>query len=228
MDTMPIFTYVARVNDGMPLVASMQQHSDAHAMAQYKQQAKKILKRLSSLASLPTEMSIESNEYVFHYVIADGVCFLMLERASYPARVAFSYLREIQTGFEHELRRDHGEEWRQVIDTASRPYAFIKFDKFISQRLKDYSDPDSSVTMSALNSQVSEVHSIMRKNIQDVLARGAHLDHMSTVSQDLLDKSKQFSWGAKRRNVLESLKKYLPCILLVFVVIVVFYLRFLR
>lgn len=30
--------------------------------------------------------------------------------------------------------------------------------------------------MSALNSQVSEVHSIMRKNIQDVLARGAHLD----------------------------------------------------
>lgn len=43
-------------------------------------------------------------------MIADGVCFLMLERASYPARVAFSYLREIQTGFEHELRRDHGEE----------------------------------------------------------------------------------------------------------------------
>ena len=56
----------------------------------------------------------------------------------------------------------------------------------------------------------------------------ACLTDMSTVSQDLLDKSKQFSWGAKRRNVLESLKKYLPCILLVFVVIVVFYLRFLR
>ena len=84
----------------------MQQHSDAQAMAQYKQQvapatcphpaplhalpaachcaartadmdvcvgtsrnqAKKILKRLSSLSSLPTEMSIESNEYVFQCV----------------------------------------------------------------------------------------------------------------------------------------------------------------
>lgn len=43
------------------------------------------------------------------YVIADGVCFLMLVRASYPARLAFSYLREIQTGFEQELRREHKE-----------------------------------------------------------------------------------------------------------------------
>lgn len=72
----------------------MQQHSDAHAMAQYKQQvgcgvhtrsmgmpsadgrpqAKKILKRLSSLASLPTEMSIESNEYVFQCVCLRALC----------------------------------------------------------------------------------------------------------------------------------------------------------
>jgi len=104
--------------------------------------------------------------------------------------------------------------------------------------------------MSALNAQVSEVHSIMRRNIQDVLARGEQLERtcvcvcvcvcvscqavashalgtdMSSVSQDLLDKSKQFSWGAKRRNIMESFKKYLPCFVLLFVVLVVIYLRF--
>ena len=51
---------------------------------------------------------------------------------------------------------------------------------------------------------------------------------MSNVSQDLLDKSKQFSWGAKRRNMLESLKKYLPCLVLLLIVLIVVYLRFLR
>ena len=43
------------------------------------QQAKKILKRLSSLATLPTEMSIDSGDYVFQCVgwiavVASGSC----------------------------------------------------------------------------------------------------------------------------------------------------------
>lgn len=223
--TMPIFTYVARVTDGMPLVASMQQHGDEH-MTKYKQQARKIFKRLSSLASLPTEMSIESNEFVFHYIIADGVCFLMLVRAAYPARVAFAFLREIQAGFERDLRLTHGDNWRQAVDTASRPYAFLKFEKFISHKLKEYSNPDSAVSMSALNSEVSEVHSILRKNIQDVLTRGDHLNHMSNLSQELVDKSKKFSWGAKRRNILESFKKWLPCLVLLLIVLIVVYMKF--
>ena len=127
-------------------------------------------------------------------------------------------------------------------------------DKFISQRLKDYSNPDSNVSMSALNSQVSEVHSVLRKNIQDVLARGGHIDRacqlarlshyssgligsvhclcvsadMANISEELRQKSKEFAWGAKRRNLMESMKKYLPCIVVLVLVLLVVYVRFLR
>ena len=48
-----------------------------------------------------------------------GVCYLTLAEKSYPKRLAFQYLEELQS----EFSRLYGRQ----IDTATRPYAFIKF-----------------------------------------------------------------------------------------------------
>lgn len=61
------------------------------------------------------------------YLIQEGVCYLTLSDRSFPKRLAFVYLEEIHAGFVEELERDYGGNWRDIVTTVARPYAFIKF-----------------------------------------------------------------------------------------------------
>ncbi|ETO82043.1 hypothetical protein F444_03745 [Phytophthora nicotianae P1976] len=194
---MPIITFVARVSDGMLLVASMESIGDANGnLDTYKQQAKQIMKRLDQRS--PTKCSIESGAYTFHYLIQEGVCYLTLADRGFPKRLAFLYLEEVHAGFVEELERDSGSNWRDVVTTVARPYAFIKFgkkasfllvalvvhkycdttDKFIQKKRKEYADPSSSQNMHRLNDDLADIHNIMRKNIQEVLNRGERVERM--------------------------------------------------
>ena len=94
----------------------------------YRNQAKQILKKLNPRST--AKMSIESNPYVFHYVIDQGICYLALVHKVYPKRLAFLFLEEIAKDFESELRHEHGEEWLRAVETVGRQYAFIKFGKY--------------------------------------------------------------------------------------------------
>ena len=53
------------------------------------------------------------------YINQDGVCYMCLTEKSYPKRLAFNYLEE--------LLKEFMAKYRDEVDTASRPYAFIKF-----------------------------------------------------------------------------------------------------
>jgi vesicle transport protein SEC22 len=53
-----------------------------------------------------------------------------LSDRSFPKRLAFLYLEEIHAGFVEELERDYGGNWRDIVTTVARPYAFIKFGAF--------------------------------------------------------------------------------------------------
>ena len=52
-------------------------------------------------------------------MIEFGVCYLCISEKSYPKKLAFSYLEELQKEFHQNYGQD--------VDTAARPYAFIKF-----------------------------------------------------------------------------------------------------
>jgi vesicle transport protein SEC22 len=87
---MPIeHVYIARVIDGLILVASMEQNAGSgnDRMEPYKQQAKQLLKRLNPRST--SKMSIESGSYTFHYMIDNGICYLSLTEKAYPKRLAF-------------------------------------------------------------------------------------------------------------------------------------------
>ncbi|CAM9282550.1 unnamed protein product [Ectocarpus sp. 8 AP-2014] len=108
---MPVLTFVARVMDGLLLVASMDSGSDSAATVDVcRSQAKQILKRLNPRSV--AKCSIESRPYVFHYMIEQGICYLTLAEKGYPKRLAFLYLEEIHQEFVGELQQDYGEDWR--------------------------------------------------------------------------------------------------------------------
>lgn len=64
-------------------------------------------------------------------MIEDGVIFLVIAERTYPRKLIFSYLNDVHRCFVEELVRDHGEGWRQAIDTAARAYCFIKFGELL-------------------------------------------------------------------------------------------------
>ncbi len=128
---MPIeHVYIARVTDGLILVASMEHGVNANSekMDLFKSQAKQLLKKLNPRST--AKMSIESNPYIFHYLIENGICYLTLTEKSYPKRLAFLFLEEIGREFESDLKSEYGEDWLRTVETVGRQYAFIKFGQY--------------------------------------------------------------------------------------------------
>jgi len=219
----PLLTYAARVSDGLPLIASFAPTQEN--LEKHKNEAKGILRELNSRSV--AKLSIDTSaKKTFHCLIRDGICYLTLTESSYPKRLAFLYLDEVADGFIEELTKDYGDRWLEEIQTAGRPYQFIKFDQFIQRKQKTFVDPSSRANTTKLNEDLADIQSIMKKNIQEVLNRGEKLEHVSEVSSNLVEKSKEFKWGAKKLSFQAMVNQYAPIVAMGLFVLLVLYLKF--
>lgn len=225
---MPIeSTYIARVADGLILVSSMENSGGGgpgDRMEIYKNQAKQIIKKLNPRST--TKMSIESSPYVFHYMIEDGICYLTLTDKTYPKRLAFLFLEDISREFVEDLKAEHGDKWLNIVETVGRQYAFIKFDRVIQKRRRDYSDPSSSSNMKKLNDDLHSIQNIMRKSIDDILDRGNKLDEVSEISKNLASESKRYKWGAKQLSMTALMKQWAPLVAIVLLALILLGVRY--
>ncbi|KAI9342195.1 Longin-like domain-containing protein [Zopfochytrium polystomum] len=214
-------TIIARVVDGLPLAASMDDE-ESENLSDYKNQAKLLFKRLSS-ADAEQRCSVETGPYVFHYLIEFNICYLTLCDRSYPKKLAFAYLTDLQKEFQQLYGREVG--------TVARPYAFVKFDTFIQKTKKQYKNPSSAGggpnnNLTKLNEELHDVHRIMTKNISDVLGRGEALDRMQSVSSRLRDETDKYKKKARGLNWLALYHKYGPPAIVGGVILLVLLLRF--
>uniref|UniRef100_A0A453EIV9 Longin domain-containing protein n=1 Tax=Aegilops tauschii subsp. strangulata TaxID=200361 RepID=A0A453EIV9_AEGTS len=108
-------TMIARITDGLPLAEGLDDGRDLKDADFYKQQAKLLFKNLSKGQHESSRLSIETGPYI----IESRVCYLTMCDRSYPKKLAFQYLEDLKNEFE----RVNGNQ----IETAARPYAFIKF-----------------------------------------------------------------------------------------------------
>ncbi|XP_019225969.1 PREDICTED: 25.3 kDa vesicle transport protein isoform X2 [Nicotiana attenuata] len=76
------------------------------------------------------------------YIVENGICFLTLCESSYPRKLAFHYLQDLQQEFE---RLD-----RSLTDRITKPYTFIKLDTIIGNIRKQYVDTRTQANLSKL------------------------------------------------------------------------------
>jgi vesicle transport protein SEC22 len=162
-------------------------------------------------------MSVETGPFFFHYIIEGGVCYLTLCERSYPKKLAYQYLEELQREFEKVNRSQ--------IETVARPYAFIKFDTFIQKTRKLYQDTRTQRNLSKLNDDLYEVTQIMTRNIQEVLGVGDRLDQVSQMSSRLSTESKFYADKAKDLNRQALIRKWAPVGIVLGVVLLLFWFR---
>jgi len=220
---MPIyFTYIARVNDGLPLVASFSHTTSQEDddLQEQKIQAKKILKTINEHGN--KRMSITTtNTKQFHYIISPPILYLTLTEASYPKKVIFNYLSTIESSFLSHIQSTHGPDYEPQLKSTVRPYAYIHYDPILTKHQRSYQDPNSLIRSDKLNQDLEEIHSIMKSNINSVLNRGEKLEGISNVSNSLMEESKKFSWGTKKlmwKKKLDDTLCVATCILFVLLV----------
>ncbi|KAJ1941561.1 SNAP receptor [Kickxella alabastrina] len=210
-------TIIARVTDGLPLAASMDDEQAESELSGYKSQAKAIFKKLNSQSE--PMCSIESGPYYLHYLLDKGVCYLCICEKSFPRKLAFSYMDELAK----EFYMSYGSE---VEKTNLRPYAFIKFDTFIQKTKRIYEDSRTQQNLSKLNEDLRDVTQIMTKNMEDLLWRGDSLDRMSSLSDRLREDSKTFHKKAWRANLELQIRKYGVPVAIVLGFFLIIYLRY--
>ena len=112
------------------------------------------------------------------------------------------------------------------METATRPYAFIKFDTFIQKTKKLYVDTRTQRNLNKLNDDLNDVQDIMKQNIQDVLGRGERLDTVMNKSSALRDASGKYAKDARHLNTLAMLRKYGPIAVVLLLVLGMLWWRF--
>ena len=226
--TMVRATLLARVNDGLPLAESLDASTrttpsvDAveDGTETAKRQAKALFKKLSDPSSgpPPSRMTIETtSELLMHYVIHENVCYLCVCDRTYPKKLAYAYLEELQ----NEFSERHGEE----VGTVGRPYAFIKFDTFIQRTKKLYSDARTQRNLNKLNDDLHDIQQIMTRNINDIMGQGERLDRVSAMSGNLSEASKKYSKKARDLSRQALIQKYMPLAIFCGIVILTLMLR---
>lgn len=199
-------TIIARIADGLPLAASMDDEQAESELSGYKSQAKAIFKKLNSHSE--PMCSIDSGPYYLHYLLDQGVCYLCICAKSFPRKFAFNYLDELAK----EFYMSYGSE---VEKTTLRPYAFIKFDTFIQKTVRIYEDTRTQQNLTRLNDDLRDVTQIMTKNMEDLLWRGDSLDRMSALSDRLRDQSEKYRKDARKLNLEALFRKYgIPAVIL--------------
>ena len=211
---MVLMTMIARVGDGLALCASMHEEEE-RPLDEYRRQAKQIFRKLNQQS--PDRFSIESsNKLMFHYIISQAVCYLVLCEQSFSKKLAFAYLNEIQSEFFVQ--------YGARIASQTRPYCFIEFETYIQRSRKSYMDSRTKRNLNLVSNELQDVQRIMVGNLDDILGRGTQLSEIGNKATMLADVSKKYRDDAHSLNLRSSHIK-LACGGILTVVLMI-YLRF--
>lgn len=206
---------IARVADGLPLSASVQDDQQQLGVGntEYQNQAKMLFKKLNNQSF--SRSTIETGPYNFHYMIENGVCYLVLTEKSFSKRLAFSFLEDLQNEFNSQ--------YGSRVNSVNRPYSFIEFDTYIQKAKKAFMDSRARRNLSSLNSELQDVQRIMVQNIDDVLQRGSVISELDSKASNLSLLSQKYKKDARYLNLRSTYAKIAAVSVVIFVAFLYFY-----
>ena len=205
---------IGRSEDGLLLSASGMNDSDlGNNSVVYQNQAKQLFKTLR--IDSPTQMTIETEPYVFHYLFENGICYLCLCERTFSKRLAFSYLEDLATEFQQQ--------YGQRLYTVNRPYSFIEFDTYIQAARKKLNAARSRRNINMLNNDLQDVQRIMVQNIGDVLQRGVAISDLDSKASNLSLMSANYKKGARLLNTRATYAKVAAAGIIMFCFVLYFW-----
>jgi len=147
---------------------------------------------LSKIPAVDGRMSYEYDEYLFHYVVEGGICFLCMSDEKNKHRVPFALLNDMKELFVQK----YGHEVPQ------RAIAFSlndEFSKMIKERMDYYNSAGSNVdNLSAVKNQIEDVKGHMVENIEKVLERGEKIELLVDKTDRLNQQAFKFESSSRK------------------------------
>lgn len=152
---------------------------------------------LSKIPTVDGKMSYVYDQYVFHYVVETGICYLCMSDELNKHRLPYAFLQEIKSKF---VAKYGTEKPQTAIAFSYNEY----FSNVIKERMDYYNSDNPSVdNISMVKGQIDEVKDVMVQNIEKVLERGEKIEL-------LVDKTDQLNQQAFRfENTSRTLRRTL-------------------
>ncbi|KAL4357772.1 hypothetical protein S245_030795 [Arachis hypogaea] len=157
-------TIVGRARDGLPLAQRVRYMNEENCYVScYRQQAEFILQEISRGAFMASKFTIPVDHCSFNCLVENGVVFIVLCDSSYPRKLAFHYLQDLQKEFDKFNKT--------LIDNITRPYTFVKFDGIIANFSRQYIDTRTQANLSKLNANRKRDLDIITEDMSNILER---------------------------------------------------------
>ena len=162
------------------------------------------------------------------------MCYLTLADRAYPRKLAYQARSSCIASLPNpltllqyleELAKEFYLQNGTQTASATRPYAFIKFDTFIQKTKKLYLDTRTQRNVSKLQEELAEIQGIVTRNINDVLQSGERLEAVAAMGSVLGAESRRYAARAKDLSRQALLRQWLPVIAVAAVVLLLLVLR---
>ena len=109
------------------------------------------------------------------------------------------------------------------IETIENQYAFLKFERVILKKKKEFKDMNKAENLDKLNQELIDVNKIMTESFEMLLNRDNNLSKISNDSANLRTRSADLRKGAKNLKLSFMFRKYMTpiiiCAIIVFLIL---------
>jgi vesicle-associated membrane protein 7 len=149
------------------------------------------------LDKIPREdgrMTYVYDEYVFHYIVERGICYLCMSDEKNKHRIPFAFLQEVKEQFVNK----YGNEVPQTSIAFSMNE---EFSPFIQQKMDYYNSDEADRAIDnigAVKSQIEDVKGVMVQNIEKVLERGEKIELLVDKTDRLNQQAFRFESSSRQ------------------------------
>jgi len=214
---------IARKSDGLIFCEVMDDEDNDKNFWFVRNQAQEFLKNMKSTQNQCT-VNLDSQYYIMHYQINDNVVYLAITTKKYPQKLVFSFLSDIDKGFNEELKNQFGTQsvsYYSKLETIDRANYFIKFEKFIKKKRNEYLD-----NIDRLNKEISDIHKVMAENITLMMDRDRTMMSINSLSETIKDNSGKFKDTARQTKIKMLLAKYAIFIVVIAIILLFIIFKF--
>lgn len=152
---------------------------------------------LSKIPAVDGRMTYVYDNYVFHYIVQNSICYLCMSDELNKHRIPYAFLEDMKQNF---IAKYGTEKPLKAIAFSMNE----EFSKIIKDRMEYYNSPNPNVdSIGAVRNQIDEVKDIMVQNIEKVLERGEKIELLVDKTDRL---SKQaFKFESTSKNLRRTL-----------------------
>lgn len=112
------------------------------------------------------------------------------------------------------------------IETIDSQYAFLKFEKAINKKKRDFKDVNAAENINKLNKELMDVNKIMTESFEMLLNRDRNLKEVSQKSSQIRDGSRDFRKETKKLKMAFWFRKYMTPIIVVMLLLFFMFVKF--